>query len=217
MLELAGEKVSVEMNSDLTNSGRIEIRLGRDEGAEPYSLALRIPNYVKDYKILRDGEAVAAAGSRSVQNEEAQEVRIEKGYLYIEGIREKETELVIEFHVPAEFVRANPRVREDSGKVALVKGPLVYCLEETDNGSNLPAVFADTDQEPAERYEEGLLGGVTVISFKGKRLTEDAWKDGALYAGRKNRFEDAELRAVPYHCWNNRGAGEMLVWMKELL
>lgn len=217
VLELAGEKVSVEMNSDLTNSGRIGIRLGRNEGAEPYSLALRIPDYVKEYKILRDGKAVAAAGSQSGQGGESREDRVEKGYLYIEGIREKKTELTIEFHVPAQFVRANPRVREDSGKVALVKGPLVYCLEETDNGSNLPAVFIDTDQEPQERYEEGLLGGVTVISFKGKRLTEDAWKDGALYAGRKNSFEDVELKAVPYHCWNNRGSGEMLVWMKELL
>jgi DUF1680 family protein len=114
-------------------------------------------------------------------------------------------------------VRANPKVREDAGKTALVKGPLVYCLEETDNGGNLPAIFIDTRQKPEESYEEDLLGGITTISLRGKRLTEDEWQDGALYAGRANRFEDTKLRAVPYHCWNNREPGEMLVWMKELL
>lgn len=214
--EMTGGRVRIEMESDLTNSGHVEIRAVRDGGAQGYSLALRIPDYAKTYTIRRDGKAAAEALEGQISLA-ADGIRIEKGYLYIEGIREKETALAIDFQVLPQFVRANPKVREDAGKAALVKGPLVYCLEETDNGGNLPAVFIDTTQNPEERYEEGLLGGITVISFKGKRLTEDAWEDGALYAGRKNRFEDVELRAVPYHCWNNREPGEMLVWMKELL
>lgn len=214
--ELAGGRVRIEMESDLTNSGHIEIRAVRDGGEQGYSLALRIPDYAKTYTIRRDGEAAAEALEGQTRLA-ADGIRIEKGYLYIEGIQEKETAVAIGFQVLPQFVRANPKVREDAGKTALVKGPLVYCLEETDNGGNLPAVFIDARQKPEERYEEGLLGGITVISFKGKRLTEDDWQDGALYAGRKNRFEDVELRAVPYHCWNNREPGEMLVWMKELL
>lgn len=214
--KLAGGRVRIKMESDLTNSGHVEIRAVRDGGAQGYSLALRIPDYAKTYTIRRDGEAAAEALEGQISLA-ADGIRIEKGYLYIEGIREKETALAIDFQVLPQFVRANPKVREDAGKAALVKGPLVYCLEETDNGGNLPAVFIDARQKPEERYEEGLLGGVTTISFKGKRLTEDDWQDGALYAGRKNRFEDVELRAVPYHCWNNREPGEMLVWIKELL
>ncbi len=214
--ELTRGRVRIEMESDLTNSGHVEIRAVRDGGAQSYSLALRIPDYAKTYTIRRDGRAAAEALEGQISLA-ADGIRIEKGYLYIEGIREKETALVIDFQVLPQFVRANPKVREDAGKAALVKGPLVYCLEETDNGGNLPAVFIDTRQKPEERYEEDLLGGVTTISFKGKRLTEDEWQEGALYAGRKNRFEDVELRAVPYHCWNNREPGEMLVWMKELL
>lgn len=203
VLKLSGEEVKVRMTSDLTNTGHIEIRLERDKEGEAFGLALRIPDYVKDYSVLLDGSIVAHAP--------------EKGYLYIEGIQKKETELVIDFEVPARFVRANPRVREDAGKTALVKGPLVYCLEEADNGENLPSIFVDADQKLAERYEEGLLGGVTTISFKGKRLTQEEWQDGALYGERRNRLEEVELKAVPYHCWNNREPGEMLVWMKELL
>lgn len=214
--ELAGGRVRIKMESDLTNSGHVEIRAVRDGGAQGYSLALRIPDYAKTYTIRQDGKTAAEALEGQISLA-ADGIRIEKGYLYIEGIREKETALAIDFQVLPQFVRANPKVREDAGKAALVKGPLVYCLEETDNGGNLPAVFVDARQKPEERYEEDLLGGVTTISFKGKRLTEDDWQDGALYAGRKNHFEDVELRAVPYHCWNNREPGEMLVWMKELL
>lgn len=214
--KLAGGRVRIEMESDLTNSGHVEIRAVRDGGAQGYSLALRIPDYAKTYTIRRDGEAAAEALEGQISLA-ADGIRIEKGYLYIEGIREKETALAIDFQVLPQFVRANPKVREDAGKTALVKGPLVYCLEETDNGGNLPAIFIDTRQKPEESYEEDLLGGITTISLRGKRLTEDEWQDGALYAGRANRFEDTKLRAVPYHCWNNREPGEMLVWMKELL
>lgn len=214
--ELAKGRVRIEMESDLTNSGHIEIRTVRDGGEQGYSLALRIPDYAKTYTIRRDGEAAAEALEGQIRLA-ADGIRIEKGYLYIEGIQEKETAVAIDFQVLPQFVRANPKVREDAGKTALVKGPLVYCLEETDNGGNLPAIFIDTRQKPEESYEEDLLGGITTISLRGKRLTEDEWQDGALYAGRANRFEDAKLRAVPYHCWNNREPGEMLVWMKELL
>lgn len=214
--ELAKGRVRIEMESDLTNSGHIEIRAVRDGGEQGYSLALRIPDYAKTYTIRRDGEAAAEALEGQIRLA-ADGIRIEKGYLYIEGIQEKETAVAIDFQVLPQFVRANPKVREDAGKTALVKGPLVYCLEETDNGGNLPAIFIDTRQKPEESYEEDLLGGITTISLRGKRLTEDEWQDGALYAGRANRFEDAKLRAVPYHCWNNREPGEMLVWMKELL
>ena len=203
-LALAGGKIKIELESDLTNSGHIEIRLTREEGAKACRVALRIPDYVKEYEILQNGREITGAGKK------------DKGFLYIEGIREKETELVIDLQVPPRFVRANPRVREDAGKTALMKGPLVYCLEEVDNGKNLPSIFINTDQKPAELYEEELLGGITSITLKGKRLTEDGWQDGALYAERENHFEEVELKAVPYHCWNNRKPGEMLVWIKEL-
>lgn len=219
-LELAGEEVRVEMSSDLANSGHIKIRLDRNREGKAFGLALRIPDYVRNYTILLDGSVAAQAGENGIcgnASRRTDEIRMEKGYLYITGIQKKATELAIDFQIPARFVRANPRVREDAGKVALVKGPLVYCLEEADNGGNLPSVFVDADQELTERYEEGMLGGVTTVSFRGKRLTEEGWQDGALYGERSNCLEEVELKAVPYHCWNNREPGEMLVWMKELL
>lgn len=98
-----------------------------------------------------------------------------------------------------------------------MRGPLVYCLEETDNGSNLASVFVDTGQELSEHYEPELLGGTTVICLKGKKITESCWDDDTLYRECKTELEDIELKAVPYCHWGNRTTGEMLVWIKELL
>ena len=117
-------------------------------------------------------------------------------------------------HRRAHYVYANPQVRADAGKAAIMRGPLVYCLEECDNGSNLPWIFPDTDVPLGEECSE-LFGGCVVIKGKGKRGVESSWK-GGLYGLRKPELEDVEFTAVPYPYWNNRGEGEMIVWMRAL-
>ena len=200
-IELEEGALKIQIESDLTNTGHIRMAITPD-GEGEHRLALRIPDYVKTYTIKRDGKILRNA-------------RISQSYLLIKDIKEQ-TEIEIDFEVPAKFVRANPNVREDAGKVALVKGPLVYCLEETDNGENLPSIFVNTKQELKETFESELLGGVTTIRFTGKKLNMDTWQDGALYDTREQVFEDIELKAIPYHCWDNRKTGEMLIWMKEM-
>ena len=98
-----------------------------------------------------------------------------------------------------------------------MKGPCVYCLEETDNGSNLPGLFLDTSAPLREHFEQDLLGGVTVIGAQGKRLVSDEWKEGELYKECAPKMEDAALTFVPYAYWGNRVTGEMLVWVREIL
>ena len=73
----------------------------------------------------------------------------------------------VTFAAPAKFVYANPQVRADSGKTAIVRGPLVYCLEEIDNGENLPAIFVDTDVSLTEE-PSNLFGGIVTVKAKGK-------------------------------------------------
>lgn len=209
-IDAAGSEYGVQVESALTETGHIRIQIKENEGSRSREgklrLALRIPDYVKEYQIRKDGEACT-------QKETVQ------GYLYIDDILEGQEacSLEIDFQVPPRFVRANPRVREDAGKVALMKGPIVYCLEETDNGENLPALFIDTKKPLSEQFEEELLGGVTTVTLSGKRLKETGWGDGLLYDEQAPEFEDVEVKAVPYYCWGNRRPGEMLVWMKEIL
>ena len=176
-------------------SCRIKLEQVPEEGM---TLALRIPGYGENYQIVE--------GEKNLSYEQ------KKGYACLHIA--KDTCLELSFQSPARFVRANPQVRADCGKAALVRGPLVYCLEEADNGKNLAALFADT-KKPVKTCWSEELGGVVTLEAGGKRLLEQDWEDGALYKAQEPAWEDTTLRAIPYYAWNNRGEGEMCVWLKE--
>ena len=163
----------------------------------PVKIKIRVPEYAQNYKILCDGKEV--------------EYKEEKGFAAVEVSKNVKLEVV--FEADAKFVRANPQVREDAGKVAITRGPLVYCLEEVDNGANLSAITVDTEKELRSEVDE-TRNGYVVVKAHGKRLCEEQWKDG-LYSSQKLQKKDVELLAVPYFYWNNRGMGEMEVWIRE--
>ena len=164
---------------------------------KPIKIKIRVPEYAQDYKIFCDGKEVG--------------YREEKGFAEIEVSKNVKLEVV--FDAEARFVRANPQVREDAGKVAITRGPLVYCLEEVDNGTNLSAISVDTEQKLQSETDE-TRNGYVVVKAHGRRLCEDQWKEG-LYGSQKLQKKDVELLAVPYFYWNNRGMGEMEVWIRE--
>lgn len=193
--------VKIQVETDFPFDGKIKITT--ESTVKNWNLALRIPGYVKEYKILVNGE-------------ECSGISLKNGYLVLKGA-EEDGEYIIDFALPVRFMRANPNVRADAGKVALMKGPLVYCLEEEDNGKNLSEIFVDTEQIPGEEYREDLLKGCCVLKLKGKRLRENLWQEGALYQECKPSYEDVELTAVPYCYWCNRTPGEMTVWLKEII
>jgi DUF1680 family protein len=116
--------------------------------------------------------------------------------------------------MPVNLVETNPHVRNNRGKLALTRGPLVYCLEEKDNGEELFKFHAGTPGDFKVNYEKDLLEGVYTISFTGKK--EKDWQDGALYRSRaEGEYEDRELKFIPYYAWANRGGGEMTVWVNK--
>lgn len=95
-----------------------------------------------------------------------------------------------------------------------MKGPVVYCLEEADNGNYLSAAFIDTGVEPQEEFDQELLKGTLCAKLKGERI--DYEKTGnSLYGEERPVYKEAGFKAIPYSCWNNRGEGEMIVWMRE--
>jgi DUF1680 family protein len=110
---------------------------------------------------------------------------------------------------------ANPLVRANCGKVALVRGPEVYCLEEEDNGKNLSALYLDPETRLEEVWREDLLGGTKLIRGKGKKLIAPDFT-ASFSADRAGCFEDVTITAIPYGSWCNRTSGEMLVWIHEL-
>ena len=148
-------------------------------------------------------------------------LRVEKGYLklrvQLNSENDNTMEVSIEFDIPARFVYANTNVRADAGKVAVVKGPIVYAMEEADNSSNLMSFAVDTEAGISETWDEDLFGGCMVLKVSGIRSeNRDEVKD-CLYGTKAPRETAVDMKLIPYAYWNNRGQGEMLVWMRRLL
>ncbi len=198
-VELKGETVQVAMETQFPFENKVTVKVN-SVPKDGIKLAVRVPGYAKNYKASIGGEVLDCVE--------------EKGYMVIS--LEKDSEIGISFEAPPKFVRANPKVRVDCGKVAIVKGPLVYCLEEADNGKNLSELFIDTNQIIEEKHSQ-LFGGIMELTLQGKRMEEMQWGDEELYGEHSVALSDVSLKAIPYAYWNNRGIGEMTVWIKELL
>ncbi|MDF2802538.1 MAG: hypothetical protein K0S61_2441 [Anaerocolumna sp.] len=198
---IQSQEVELEMNTRFPYDGRITVSVN-SQVAVRGKIYIRIPQYVKEYEVYIDDIALDAKVG-------------DNGYLEIET---ELTQKIITLSFPMEprIVRANPLVKEDIGKVAIMKGPLVYCMEEVDNETNLPAYFLDTTVKLNEHYDEGLLGGTSIISCKGMKIRSEGWESEKLYTDTRPEFEEKELTFVPYPYWGNRKTGEMLVWVKEL-
>lgn len=119
--------------------------------------------------------------------------------------------VMISFEAPSRFIRANPEVRANAGKVCIQRGPMVYCFEQIDNGANLSALSVNTSS-PLVDVESDIPGGI-MITASGKRCKP--WAKDKLYSENVPEYEEVVLRAVPYAFWGNRGSGEMLVWIRE--
>lgn len=139
--------------------------------------------------------------------------RKENGYIAIQKDWQDGDSVTLVFGMEPRRIYANPLVRQDAGKVCLMRGPLVYCLEEADNGANLHLLRLP-EGEPVEAVRgEGALFGMTLLRAKGRRFVPHGSR---LYApDRQGREEETRLTFVPYFAWGNRDKGEMAVYVRE--
>lgn len=201
---LSGREITLVTETCFPREGNVTFRLSGDAGNAAGETAaskihIRIPQYAENVRITVNGKAVDAVA--------------ERGYATLEA-EWCDQVIGLSFDMPAHFVYANPAVRADVGKAAIVKGPLVYCMEQQDNGENLSAFYVDTEIPLEEEWCGELLGGVTRITAHGKRVKTESWNSRKLYSAVPAGFEEAVLTLVPYCNWGNRVPGEMAVWMK---
>lgn len=166
-----------------------------------FSLALRIPDWCKKWSIKINGQ-------------EIQEYEKNKGYAMITRVWGQEDKVELTLDMPVMTMRANPEVRADAGKVAIQRGPVVYCAEETDNGPNIANIELLPEPDFSVVYDEELLDGVCYITAKARRAKVGSY-DG-LYREMNNDYEETVVKLVPYYAWNNRGEGEMMVWLRQV-
>src|SRR5262249_43218195 len=144
------------------------------------------------------------------------------GYIHIVRQWKTSDHVQLKLDMPVERVRASDKVKFDAGRVALQRGPIVYCLEGVDNasvGGAVRTVALPSDATLTSEFNKDLLGGVVVIRGAGIRFDETS---GGWSAASKKLYEPivskpADLVAVPYYAWDNRAPGEMTVWIPESL
>lgn len=176
---------------------------------------------VESEEVVEMGMAFREPGWASIENiwyneKEAISFERRKGYLYTPK-KQWGTHFTLSFAIPLcpQLISANPAVAANVGKAAIMRGPIVYCLEEIDNGRDLGAVYLNPTEEMTVGTDADGLEGVCVISAKAYRMSREGW-EGKLYQPWNKQYEAIRIKAVPYCMWNNRGEGEMRVWLHVL-
>ena len=199
---LSSGTFDLEQSGNYPWDGAISIRV-TDAPAGTVVLALRLPAWCRTPSLRINGDEIPIDSIS------------EKGYARLERVWNAGDEVVLDLPMPVEVVSADPKVKADFGRVALQRGPIVYCLEEVDNGKNLHTLALADDPAFRVEHREQLLGGVTVVEARGTRVAAGQRTSQSLY--RQESFspslEETTLTFVPYYAWANRDPGEMTVWV----
>ena len=207
-LGIGARRVRLEQQTLYPWDGTVKITVHPDAAGE-FGLNVRIPGWavgppspgdLYQYLENRSGEVATSVNGEAVTPE------VVHGYARLRRSWQDGDTVEVRFPMPVRRVVANEAVKDDVGKVALERGPIVYCAEWPDNGGQVSHIVLPDDVPLGSEHREKLLNGVTVI--KGEAA--------ALFAGRQPGQVERrkhELLAIPYYAWAHRGEGEMLVWL----
>jgi len=201
-VSVGGNAVAIAQKTAYPWQGKVRITV-RPAQPVAFTLALRIPGWCRGARLAVNGRRVALGPITR------------KGYARIARTWKRGDRVDLDMPMPVERVEARPDVRMDCGRVALQRGPVVFCLEQADNGPGLERIALPRNARISARFDKGLLQGVVVLTATAKRLSARDWAPGQLYRPSRPRHETVRVRAVPYAVWANREPGEMVVWIRE--
>jgi DUF1680 family protein len=179
-VDLQGAKIKLAQETRYPWEGRVTIRV-QPEKPTRFALAVRIPGWCRKYTVSVAGREQGWA--------------CKNGYAVADRNWLPGDTVELNLDMPVERIEAHPRVEADRGRVAIQRGPIVYCLEGVDNPAGVRSMLLAKDPQFRCEHRADLLGGVTVIHAVDR-------------AGRP-------LTAIPYYAWDHRQAGPMLVWINQ--
>ena len=198
-IEKNGKKVLISQKTKYPWGNVTEIEVAA-KGKAQFWLAVRNPEHCEIISVSIDGNAA--------------DYQEKQGYIYLEKVWNDKEVVTITFDMTPVFIDSHPSVRMNVGKVAILSGPIVYCLEEEDNGKDLSSIFVEPATEMKVSFADDLLGGVNVVEFVAKKLNKEG--RNKLYQQARREYETIQIKAIPYFAWSNRNVGEMLVWINCL-
>jgi DUF1680 family protein len=188
-------RTQITVSSTFPWSGDVSIQVAA-KGTD-LTLALRLPDWADGYE-LSDSDSFTS--------------REENGYLYLRKEWTDDDCIKLSFPMQPQFMVSADAVRENAGKTALVRGPIVYCLEEQDNGTDLHLLSVDASAAVTTRQMDISGTEVTALQIPGFRKQNVTAELYRTYTPAS--YEAVTLTYIPYYTWANRGENEMQVWTK---
>jgi DUF1680 family protein len=203
-----GAMVKVTQETRYPWDGAVKLTLAPAKPGQ-FSVNFRIPGWARGQPVPSDLYKFADKLDEPVTlklNEKAVPIELSKGYVSLRRSWKDGDAIELDLPMPVRRVAANEKVQADRGRVALQRGPLVYCVEWPDNpnGKVRNLLVPDGEAFTAE-FEPNLLNGVEVIKGKAYTVTTDD-------SGARLKTEQ-DFKAIPYYAWANRGRGQMAVWL----
>jgi len=180
------------------------------EKAGKFTVRIRIPGWARNEAIPGDLYSFAGRSDEKhtlTVNGEATDAAIENGYAVITRKWQAGDRIELDIPMPVRTVLADERVKEDEGKYAVQRGPLMFCAEWPDNADgHVLGLVVDENPEFATAFRPEVLNGTEIITTRARQASRNL--DGTISLG-----DYHELTLIPYFLWNNRGPGEMKVWL----
>ncbi|MHB8095279.1 MAG: glycoside hydrolase family 127 protein [Candidatus Aminicenantales bacterium] len=207
-IKLDHNVVDIRQETRYPWDGAVRMTVDPDSKA-PFALLVRIPEWAQNRPLPGDLYSYVPVAETPVSlkvNGLPAELAIEKGFARIERTWAKGDVVELNLPMPVRRALSNENIKENRGRIALERGPIVYCAEWPDNGGKVLNLVVPDEAKLGAAFRKDLLGGVGVIT--GKVTALDRGNDKILI-----RRKVHNLTAIPYYAWANRGQGEMAVWL----
>jgi DUF1680 family protein len=198
--ELNGRKVEIIQETKYPWDGKVALTINVDPSTE-FELRVRAPGWSSGFPFEINGAKIPDAP-------------VDHGFARIKKTWNKGDCVTFEIPLPVRLVSANPKVEADLGRAAIMRGPIVYCVESAGNSTAVNLLTLSRGVELKAELHPELLGGVVEVT--GKALVLKEWTGGALYRDSRVEESKVDFSAIPFYANSNREPGELAVWLPIL-
>lgn len=210
-LNINGKQVTIIQQNNYPWEGELSFTITPKTSSLPFNLLIRIPGWAQNSAIPSSLYAFQPAAAKPVTitiNGAPVTYTMENGYAVLDRTWKKNDKVQVSLPMEVRNVTADSKLKDDIGKIALQRGPLMYCAEWKDNNGRASNLVLPAGTSFIAAYDPGLLNGVTVLKTQAIAIITDS------VANRITTIPQPFI-AIPYYAWANRGAGEMTVWFPQ--
>ena len=207
--------IFIEAKTGYPFEGNISYKIKETKENKACKFAVRLPQWSRNTSVFFNGNEVYSSEEGKLENVIAHtgntNIYNDNGYLYLERVFCKGDEILLKLDMRPKKIYANKAVAAESGKVAITRGPLVYCAEGVDNDNDILGLTIDSDASPTDGDQPDKNLQIIPVKITGKRIADSE----ILYSATRPQRETTTITFIPYYMWGNRGLNEMRVWLPE--